>query len=176
MVLTEGASSVSAGIKQLVSKTDLSQKDKMNLAALERRLACIAQPLNHCMIMSNGSDERLNSLLEKPVEQSLQLLQEITAFISRVNRTANYVFDEAFSLELEFYKSELDFLLNSLELGFQLSKEERAHMGKEAISMTAFLKSSHRLRSMSLISGYTLSHKGKLKIKVSPENPKVHPA
>lgn len=86
------------------------------------------------------------------------------------------MFDEAFTLELEFFKSELDFLVKSLELGFQLSKEERGHMGKKSISMTAFLKSSHRLRSMSLISGYTLSHKGKLKIKVSPENPKVFPA
>ena len=35
------------------------------------------------------------------------------------------MFDEAFTLELEFYKQELDFLVKSLELAIQLSTQER---------------------------------------------------
>lgn len=68
------------------------------------------------MIIQNGSDERLNSILDKPIEQSLQLLQQITQFINKVNKSPNYVFDNTFSIELDFFKNELEFLVKSLEI------------------------------------------------------------
>ena len=63
--------------------------------------------LNHCLVQSAG----LNSLKQRPIEQSSNLLEEVIAFISRVNATPNFIFDEDFSVELEHYCSELEFLI-----------------------------------------------------------------
>lgn len=50
----------------------------------------------------------------KPIELSANLIEEIITFISRVNLTPNFVFDEDFSIELEHYCNELEFLVQAL--------------------------------------------------------------
>lgn len=109
------------------------------------------------------------------MEQSASLIEEIIAFITRVNTTPNFVFDEEFSVELEHYCKELEFLVQTLQLaidinrGFTQDKREQ----EEGMSMSAFLRASHRLRSMSLVSGYLLSQKGAFVAKVTLKPTKV---
>lgn len=64
----------------------------------------------------------VNSLEGKPIEQSAQLIEEIIGFITRVNSTPNFVFDEDFSVELEHYCKELDFLVQSLQLTIDINR------------------------------------------------------
>lgn len=89
-----------------------------------------------------------------------------------MNSTANFVFDDDFSLELEHYCKELEFLAQTLQLAIDLSgnfekklqQQQELHNKEDQsqISLSAFSKASHRLRSMALVSGYLLSQKGKL--------------
>ena len=53
----------------------------------------------------------MNSLEARPIEQSASLIEEIIGFITRVNSTQNFVFDDDFSVELEHYCAELEFLV-----------------------------------------------------------------
>ena len=98
------------------------------------------------------------------------MIEEIIGFITRVNTTANFVFDEEFSVELEHYCKELEFLVQTLQLTIDINRDFlHSHdvNKREPISMSAFMRASHRLRSMSLISGYLLSQKGTLLAKIS---------
>lgn len=60
---------------------------------------------------------------QKPIELSANLIEEIITFISRVNMTPNFVFDEDFSLELEHYCHELEFLVQSLQLTIDINRD-----------------------------------------------------
>ena len=50
-----GAQTLTKGISSLLQKTELSKKDRLNLKSLERRLVCITQPLNYCLIAHSGA-------------------------------------------------------------------------------------------------------------------------
>jgi len=126
--LNLGATTVTKGIKHLISKSDLSHKDKLNLTALERRLACIMQPLNFCLLRL---EQQSNSIMMKPVHQSVALIEDLIQFIQRVNSNPKFVFDgkalsnrtaDDFSEELQHYKDELDFLQQSLLLVLKLNE------------------------------------------------------
>jgi hypothetical protein len=69
--------------------------------------------LNYCLIAHSGASEEksINSLEARPIEQSASLIEEIIGFITRVNSTTNFVFDEDFSVDLEHYCAELEFLV-----------------------------------------------------------------
>ena len=115
----------------------------------------------------------MNSLEARPIEQSASLIEEIIGFITRVNSTQNFVFDESFSEELEHYCTELEFLVQSLQLTIDINRNFQSQVKTIAsdeqapFSMSAFLRASHRIRSMSLVSGYLLTQKGTLLAKIS---------
>lgn len=167
-----GAQTLSKGISNLISKTELTKKDRLNLKSLERRLLCITQPLNHSL-MASTQRPMGSSLQSNPIEQSASLIEEIIGFITRVNTTPNFVFDEEFSVELEHYCKELEFLVQALQLAininreFSASLEAKGGLQADQVSMSAFIRASHRMRSMSLVSGYVLTQKGSLLAKVS---------
>ncbi|CDW86711.1 UNKNOWN [Stylonychia lemnae] len=181
--LASNAQTLGKGIRHLIQKTELSKKDRLNLKSLERRLICITQPLNHCLI----SQQSFNSLKSKPIEVSASLIEEIITFINRVNNTPNFVFDEDFSSELEHYCQELEFLIQTLQVSINLNSEFEKNLSpqmqqeqlfkpnlpeKHSLSVTAFSKASHRLRSMSLVTGYLLAQKGQFFAKISMQNSK----
>ena len=65
----------------------------------------------------------MNSLEARPIEQSASLIEEIIGFITRVNSTVNFVFDDDFSVELEHYCAELEFLVQSLQLSIDINRQ-----------------------------------------------------
>lgn len=65
----------------------------------------------------------MNSMETRPIEQSASLIEEIIGFITRVNSNPKFVFDEDFSVELEHYCTELEFLTNSLQLSIDINHQ-----------------------------------------------------
>eukprot|EP00347_Sterkiella_histriomuscorum_P023739 403333553 len=139
--------------------SELSKKDRLNLKSLERRLICITQPLNHCLI----SQSNFNSLKQKPIDQSASLIEEIIQFIQRVNTTPNYVFDEDFSAELDHYCRELEFLIQTLQLSINLNNQF------ENIPIPLKLNQINEINRMS---GYLLAQKGHLMAQISIQRSK----
>jgi hypothetical protein len=153
---------VITGFKQLNSKFSsilkpnkglkISDNDRRRLVSLHRRVECLIEPLNFCIIWIKDR----NSCILPIIQYSSDLVQSVSEFLDKVKFTADdmdpftRVLEPESSLKVDYFLRELDFACTSVSMAVSVAKSSQVDIcavGSQ-ISPAALLRASTRICEM----------------------------
>ncbi len=144
----------------------ISDADRRRLVAVHRRVECLIQPLNFCVLWAKDQD----SCIQPMIHYAYDLVQSVTDFLDKVKFTTDEldpftrVLDMESSQKVDYFLRELEFGCNSVSLAVSITKSSVNQCASESgrISPSALLKASARILEMSHRSGDLLAMSGTL--------------
>ena len=165
--------SVITGMKQINSKVAtilqphkglrVSEGDRRRLVAIHKRVECLVQPLNFCVVWAKEKDSCIHPILQ----YAYDLLHSVTDFLDKVKFTTEEldpftrVLDTESSKRVDHFLRELEFASNSVSLAVSVTRMFSTNNGGQ-ISPSALLKASARIREMANQSGDLFAISGTL--------------
>ena len=128
--------------------------DRRRLVSVHKRVECLIQPLNFCVVWSKDKD----SCIRPIIQYAFDLVQSVTEFIDKIKFTTDEldpftrVLDTESSKRVDHVLKELEFASNSVSLAVSITRVF-SFQGARHISPSALLKASTRIREMANQSG-----------------------
>ena len=141
----------------------VAESDRRRLVAIHKRVECLIQPLNFCVIWSKDRD----SCIRATVQYAYDLVQSVTDFLDKVKFTTDEldpfirVIDPDSSKKVDHFLKELEFACSSVGLAVSITRL-LSSPDERQVSPSALLKASMRIREMSNHSGDLFAISGTL--------------
>ena len=172
--LISSSVSVITGVKQINAKVAtilqphkglrVSEKDRRRLVAIHKRVECLIQPLNFCVMWAKDKD----SCIQPIIQYAYDLVQSVTEFLDKVKFVADEVdpftrvLEAESSQKVDHFLRELDFACNSVSMAVSITKSIGAVEDTRQVSPSALLKASLRISEMTARSGDLFAINGTL--------------
>lgn len=175
--IVTGFRQISARIRELVSPgrgVDLRDVDKRKLIAMQKRVECLIQPLNFCVMWSKNRSTGIQPIVRYAQEiiESVSASIESLRFVQSDTDAFVKTLDDDSSLKLEYLLSELDFACSSVNMAVSLTNiiKDTPADGGRYLSPAALLKASSRIQAMNSSSGDLVTIDGRLFSKTEDES------
>ena len=171
---------VITGVKQINAKVAtilqphkglrVSESDRRRLVAIHKRVECLIQPLNFCVMWSKDKD----SCIQPIIQYAYELVQSVTEFLDRVKFQTDEldpftrVLESDSSKKVDHFLRELEFACTSVSMAVAITKSVSASSEFRQISPSALLKASIRISEMTCRSGDLFAISGTLYKRCSP--------
>ena len=170
------SSSVSliAGVKQINAKVTtllqphkglrISERDRRRLVSIHKRVECLIQPLNFCVMWSRERD----SCIQTVIQYAYDLVHSVTDFLDKVKFVTDEIdpfmriLDNDSSQKVDHFLRELDFACSSVSMAVAISKSDAVYVERRQVSPSALLKASMRICEMTSRSGDLFAIHGSL--------------
>eukprot|EP00743_Colponemidia_sp_Colp-15_P007168 GILK01007737.1.p1 GENE.GILK01007737.1~~GILK01007737.1.p1 ORF type:complete len:608 (-),score=136.81 GILK01007737.1:474-2297(-) len=142
--IVAGATTLGKAIGSMLPNT-AKALDRQRLESLQRRVDCLLQPLNYCVLWARDKD----SCAQSVIGSTRQLLQQVCDFVHQnANKNLKERADEDFSAQLDHFLQELHFSCISMNMVLHMIQVNSHPPSVHAISPAALLRASHRLQEM----------------------------
>ena len=160
--LINSSLNVITGFKQMNSKfamilqphkgLRISDNDRRRIVSVHKRLECLIEPLNFCVLWVRDKDSCISSILQ----YSSDLVQSVLEFLDKVKFTTDDVdpftriLDPESSSKVDYFLRELEFTCTSISLAVSIAKSFSVSSSGSGrvISPSALLKASSRITDM----------------------------
>ena len=172
--LISSSVSVITGMKQINAKVAtmlqphkglrVSEGDRRRLVAIHRRMECLIEPLNFCVLWAKDKD----SCIQPIIQHACELLQTVNDFLDKVKFTTDdldpfcRILDRDSSIKVDYFLRELEFACTSVSMGVAVSRHVSGLSSSSFISPSALLKASRRISEMASRSGDLFAVNGSL--------------
>ena len=164
--IVTGFRHVSARVRELVSPGrgfELRDIDKRKLLAIQKRVECLIQPLNFCVLWSKNK----NTCIQSTIRYAQEIIERVSSYIDSVrfvqSETDAFIktLDEESTLKLDYLLGELDFACSSISMSVSLTQISPP-TSQTLLSPAALLKASSRIQAMQASSGDLVVVDGRL--------------
>ena len=187
--LLNSSFNVITGFKQLNAKfamilqphkgLKISDSDRRRIQSVHRRVECLIEPLNFCVLWTKDKDSCILPILQ----YSSDLVQSVSEFLDRVKFTADdvdpftRVLDCESSSKVDYFLRELDFACTSVSLAVSVAKSlgDKISGMCQGVSSAALLRGSARVSEMLNRSGELCAVSGVLMKRTSGQWIEVNP-
>ena len=175
--IVTGFRQISARVRELVLPgrgVELRESDKRKLLAIQKRVECLVQPLNFCVMWSKNKSTCIQPIVRygQDIIDSVSSSIDCLRFVQSDTDAFVKTLDEDSALKLEYLLSELEFACSSVNMAVSLTtilKESPVDSGKY-LSPAALLKASSRVQAMHGNSGDLVTIDGRLFSKTDKED------
>ena len=165
--LISSSVSVITGMKQINAKVAtmlqphkglrVCEMDRRRLVAIHRRVECLIQPLNFCVMWSKDRD----SCIQPIIHYAYELVQGVTDFLDKVKFTTDdldpfcRVLEKESSVKVDHFLRELEFACTGVSMAVSIARGIGMSMSSESsfVSPSALLKASTQIVEMASRSG-----------------------
>lgn len=163
--LISSSVSVITGVKQINAKVAtllqphkglrVSERDRRRLVSIHKRVECLIQPLNYCVMWSKERD----SCIQTVIQFAYDLVHSVTDFLDKVKFVTDEmdpftrILDYDSSQKVDHFLRELEFACSSVSMAVAISKSDTVSVERRQVSPSALLKASMRICEMASRSG-----------------------
>ena len=166
--------SVITGMRQINSKVasilqphkglKVSERDRRRLVSIHKRVECLIQPLNYCVVNVKSKD----SCIQQIIQYAFDLVNSVTEFLDKVKFVADEadpftrILDSECAQKVEHFLRELEFACTSVSLAVSITNSTSKMFPNQTISPSALLRASMRISEMNGRSGDLFALSGTL--------------